>query len=173
MKKTIKLFIGLFMLASISAVSAQNYKHSIGVTFGTLNGASYKTFFSENLALKADLALYKYTVPGGGRAGWGWLGYIGTLELNPNLLYQKNISSWDWGNLDWYVGGGVSLGYAYWRVCGKFGVNASGGVELALSKIPLAFDFDFRPGYGMLFDAANTQHYFDWGLAWSVRYCFK
>ena len=172
------------MLASISAVSAQNYKHSIGLEFGTINAASYKTFFSENLALKADFIFYKYTVPGWSHAGMGlgvaWWGWIGSVELNPNFLYQKNITSFGWGDLDWFVGGGVSLGYAIEWASGKFGINADGGVELALKKIPLAFDFSFRPGFGLLFTGKNNAFwngksaapYFDWGLAWGVRYYF-
>ena len=174
------------MLVSVSAATAQNYKHSIGLEFGTINAASYKTFFTPNLALKADFIFYKYTVPGWSRAGWdygygyyGYYGWIGTVELNPNFLYQKNIKSFGWGDLDWFVGGGVSIGYALWWAAGKFGINADGGVELALKKIPLAFDFSFRPGFGMLFGGRNyywgskkVAPYFDWGLAWGVRYYF-
>ena len=191
MKRITKsLLVGIFMLASISAVNAQNYKHSIGVVVGTMDGVSYKTFFSENLALKADLA-YKYTVTYGGKYDYGYgyssyNSYVSTFELNPNFLYQKNITSFGWGDLDWYAGGGVSIGYAFGGYgysygygygrgygLGKFGVNASGGVELALTgKVPLAFDSDFRPGYGLLFGRGGTGSYFDWALTFGVRYCF-
>jgi len=184
MKKLAKfLFVGLFMLTSVSMVNAQNYKYSIGAVVGTMDGASFKMFFSENLALQADLA-FKYTVPGVSRNSW--VGSINTFELNPNLLYQKNITSFDWGALDWYAGGGLALGYAFWSGAyygygyygsgggaGKFGINGTGGVELCLTNnIPLAFNFDFRPGYGLLFNR-GTVSYFDWALTWGVRYYFK
>ena len=175
MKKIVKsLLIGTFMLVSINAATAQTYyKHSIGAVIGTIDGVSYKTFFTDNLALKADL-------------GWG---YPGVIQVNPNFMYQKNITSWDWGALDWNVGGGLSLGYSYWYGGwynigygggGKFGINALGGLELPLTDIPLTFDFDFRPGYGMMFGGKNwtwingshTRSYFDWAITWGIRYYF-
>jgi hypothetical protein len=55
---------------------------------------------------------------------------------------------------------------------GKFGVNAGGGVEFTFSKIPLALQTDFRPGYGLLFDANDHVSYFDWSVNISARYCF-
>ena len=183
MKKITKsLLVGIFMLAGVNAVSAQNHKFGIGAVVGTMDGVSFKVFLSENFALKADLA-YKYTVTHGGKYdyyGYGSRYYnsiVHTFELNPNFFYQRNISSFGWGDLDWYAGGGVSIGYAfgyyYGNGLGKFGVNASGGVELALTgKVPLAFDCDFRPGYGLLFNKDANSSYFDWALTFGVRYCF-
>lgn len=68
---------------------------------------------------------------------------------------------------------------------GKFGINAIGGVELKLNSLPLAFSFDFRPGYGLSFysedsyneqqekvKAHSTTSFFDWKLVAAIRYCF-
>ncbi len=80
----------------------------------------------------------------------------------------------------------------YGPLSGKFGLNAIGGVELALSSIPLTFGIDFRPGYGLFFDhfsedgveeygdetitwkeSGNIYHnIFDWKLGITARYCF-
>ena len=178
MKKITKsLLVGLFMLASVNAASAQNYKYGIGAVVGTMDGVSFKMFLSENLALQADLA-YKYVVRTARAEGFRLSYGLHTFELNPNLVYQRNITSFGVGNLDWYAGGGVSLGYAFMSLwgqnsygLGKFGVNGIGGVEFKFN-FPLAVGFDFRPGYGLLFGKDDTGSYFDWAVALSARYCF-
>ncbi|MDR1792811.1 MAG: hypothetical protein LBR36_05155 [Bacteroidales bacterium] len=166
--------MSVMMLISGSEAKAQSapYTWGIGGTVGSINALDFKFFLSPKLALQVDLG-YK----------WWW---SSTLEVNPNLLYQGNIKTWGWGQLDWFVGGGLSVGYSFWGAYGlysssyygtgygrgKVGINADGGVELALSKVPVAFSFDFRPGYGMLFRKGYTWHFFDWGTNLSVRYCF-
>ena len=178
MKKTMKLFfVGLFMITSVNVATAQSYKMGIGAVVGMMNGVSFKAFFSENFALKADLA-YKYTIAATNVDGMHFYGGANTFELNPNFIYQKNITSFGVGNLDWYAGGGVSIGMAFAHygyvygsaIAGKFGTNAIGGVELKFN-FPLAIDFDFRPGYGLTF-RNGTGSYFDWAITASARYCF-
>ena len=70
-------------------------------------------------------------------------------------------------------------------VNGKFGINAIVGLQYNLKSVPLALAFDFRPGYGLGFNkpytdyddagnahkVANVTHFFDWKIAFAVRYC--
>lgn len=70
-------------------------------------------------------------------------------------------------------------------VNGKFGINAIVGLQYNLKSVPLALAFDFRPGYGLGFNKpytdydeagnkhteARVAHFFDWKLAFAVRYC--
>lgn len=174
-----KLFISLvcMFLCGILSLNAQSpYKHSIGAIAGTMNGISYKTFLTDNIALSADLDVKICPI--------GFTINLYDLEANPNVMYERNIKK----GLYWFAGGGLSLGYNFligsglleeWEYnnYGKFGINAIGGLEYKFN-IPLTLQFDFRPGYGMVFyqygkkKKWGTDHYFDWGLGVSVRYTF-
>ena len=180
MRRKINVLMMSILLLSMAMVSyAQPYKGGVGVVAGTMEGVQGKLFLTPKLALQADLA-WKFGVYPFGYQGNFFSDYMSDFELNPNLLYQSNIKEWGWGQLDWFAGGGLSLGCAFsgngygygYAVVGKFGINAIGGVELSLSKIPLAFAFDFRPGYGLLFDKDIAISYFDWAVTISARYCF-
>ena len=187
MKKT---FIAAFMLLAAFTVSAQDYTHSIGVNVGSMYGVSYKGFIFgvDGLALQADLGVKLISIAGeatnkpekGDKSTYSLKDLpVFTFEANPNILYQSNISSWDFGSLDWFAGGGVSIGFMQqfgtgklkgdddkWYdykikdaensvgkgknpIYGKMGVNAIGGLELGFSSVPLALSFDFRPGFGL------------------------
>ena len=96
-----------------------------------------------------------------------------------NLGYQGKGVSGQGIDLDWYAGGGMSLGALIATGTGgggKFGINAIGGIEINMSNAPIAVDFDFRPGYAIIFYSFNgeigLQHAFDWQLAFSIRYTF-
>ena len=187
MKRKIKVLVASILLLSMTAVSyAQPYKGGVGLVVGNLYGVQGKLFLTPKLALQADLAWKLGTYPSNYHLHLSY--YISDFELNPNLLYQSNIAEWGWGQLDWFVGGGLSFGCAFvsWdynryhyisghyfgsAAAGKLGVNAIGGVELSLSKVPLAFAVDLRPGYGLVFRDWGIS-YFDWGVTASVRYCF-
>lgn len=108
---------------------AQDYTQSVGLVVGSLNGASYKYFISEELAIQADLgfgvmatggslvenvestATYRdetekvKTVNKLNASLW-------TLQVAPNFIWQKDLTTFDWGKLDFFVGGGLTLGYA-------------------------------------------------------------
>ena len=106
---------------------AQDYTQSVGLVVGSLNGASYKYFISEELAIQADLGI-GVMATGGSFTEVGEITMFGettkekfvqnlnaslwTLQIAPNFIWQKNITSFDWGKLDFFVGGGLTLGYA-------------------------------------------------------------
>jgi outer membrane protein OmpA-like peptidoglycan-associated protein len=145
------------------------YKTGIGVIVGSINGLSFKTFFSPSLALQADLGMHLTTYS------------YASLSINPNLVFQKNITKFKHvGRLDWLAGGGLSGGYTWWGGLSnfdlsygyfKYGINAIGGAELTFGKLPLAVQFDFRPGYSRI-SSGWTYDYnsFDWSVNLSVRY---
>ena len=62
-------------------------------------------------------------------------------------------------------------GYAP-SVFGKFGINAVVGAAYHFAAVPVVLALDFRPGYGMSFTKGGASHYFDWKLAFAVRYAF-
>ena len=174
-----KLFLLLSLMATIS-ISAQSYKHSFGIVVGSYNGLSYKTLVSENFAIQADLGVGFLTAPGSYLIGRGFIQASEdswNFYANPNFSYQKTIYSADWGNMNAFAGGGVSLGiHQSLRgsgFAGKFGTNAILGVEFELNEAPFCFGLDFRPGYGMtFFHEIVIGHFFDWALAGSIRYRF-
>ena len=166
MKRIVKFGLVLTLMMSLLQVSYAQYTHSIGATVGSMNGFSYKGVFG-SLAEQAYLGL-KLTEGAFEHYSWN----VFTVELNPNLMYQANAT----GGLYWFVGGGLSLGYCfdhagYYVDLGKFGLNAIGGLEYKFG-IPLTLQFDFRPGFGLLFDDYGHAGYFDWGLNLGVRYTF-
>lgn len=192
----ITLVIGLLLAMSVSTAEAQKpYKMSIGAVVGTMEGASFKMFFSDNLAFQADLGFttsslrYKYNYHGYSGSGhstkWFW-----AIDLNPNLMYQGLIQDWNVGRFQWFAGGGLGLGYVitdvydFWaddfgahgyslnRANFKLGVNAIGGVEFAFKKIPLTTQIDMRPGVGFLFADGWNRTFFNYGVNASVRYTF-
>ncbi len=178
MKKFAKkiLLVVALVAAAASAQAQQPYKHSIGVSVGSLEGVSYKMFFTDQLALHADLGFQMLATVGGSN-GYTSDMYFWTFVANPNVVYQDNITGWNWGGIGWFAGGGLSLGLAqgfgyFSLTSGKWGINAIAGVELGLDDAPLAISLDFRPGYGMRFRENYSTSFFDWAIAASVRYTF-
>lgn len=57
------------------------------------------------------------------------------------------------------------------------GSGAAAGIEAKMKNAPIAFSFDFRPGYGCLLGNDGTGnigafHVFDWTLNLGARYTF-
>lgn len=182
MKKYISL--ALLCFATL-CLSAQNYKYSVGGMVGSMYGVSYKGFVfgMDHLALEADLGVRLMSTAAGNGNYTGSMSMY-TFELNPNVVYQNTIAEFDEGRVDWYAGGGLSLGlcgdlyplrvdnYVYYSpVLGKFGLNAIAGAEVVFDA-PVDLSLDFRPGYGVAFNDNYHVSFFDWALVASVRYRF-
>lgn len=166
-----KKFFTVLAAALMVTVSA-SAQHEIGGIVGGLNGASYKYWFNDNLALQADLAV-GLTQAAGNESGYSWSHGLYDFTINPNALYHFQLPA----NFKVYVGGGVNFGLANYLesnysgdVLGKFGINAAAGVTYDIQAVPLVLAFDFRPGYGLGFRDGNTINYFDWKIAFAVRY---
>ena len=168
-------------LFSINAMA----QHEIGAIVGGMNGASYKYWFNDALALQADLAVglteayWSQTTNGvtTSRSDGMW-----DFVLNPNALYHWDLPV---SNLKIYAGGGLSIGLydmlkkpqgESTKVAGKFGINAAAGLAYDFDAVPLVLAFDFRPGYGLGFGKEQggndmfTTHMFDWKIAVALRY---
>ena len=166
MKKLFTVLAAALMM-TVNA-SAQ---HEIGGIVGGLNGASYKYWFNDNWALQADLAV-GLTRAAGRESGYSWDMGLYDFCINPNALYHFQLPM----NFKVYTGGGISFGlvdnldsgWSYTR--GKFGINAIAGVSYDFDNVPLVLAFDFRPGYGLGFRDGGTMNYFDWKIAFAVRY---
>ena len=179
-----KIFLAVVVaLFSINAMA----QHEIGAVVGGMNGASYKYWFNDAFALQADLAV--------GLTQAAYKNYSSGMydfTINPNAEYHWALPV---ENLKIYSGGGISFGlcdglqaatWGYNTVNGKFGINAIVGLQYNLKSVPLALAFDFRPGYGLGFNKPykdfdpetqteikvnQVSHFFDWKLAFAVRYC--
>ena len=48
---------------------------------------------------------------------------------------------------------------------GVFGLGAAGGIEANMKNAPIAFSFDFRPGWAMIFTGDGVgAHLFDYSF---------
>lgn len=189
--------------------SGGSYTHSVGGVVGNMFGASYKGFIFgvDGLALQADLAVKlqlsptKYDIKIEDmeiKDSYNWSNY--SFELNPNIVYQKELGSAGRSTFALYGGGGVSIGMMKSLkilsfgesnpVLGKFGMNGVIGLEFIWSHFVLSLDA--RPGYGMAFGSnkyefrggiigeeiieveakKNLSHFFDFGATIGLRYCF-
>ncbi|MBO4489284.1 MAG: hypothetical protein J5741_06505 [Bacteroidales bacterium] len=149
------------------------YKHGFGVTLGTTQALSYKTFPCNHFAIQFDVGT-KYCYVYGS--------HLWSVELAPNFMYEGRLS----GDLFGFVGAGGSIGYTWNNYFGYFneygqqwsrhnakgGLNGIFGLEYLIDSY-LALQFDFRPGYRCIFNFDGlTDHTFDWGLNFGVRYTF-
>ena len=127
-----KSFFVAAMLLGAMTMSAAPYQHSIGITAGGLNGVEYKGFLNDHVVIAADLGVRLSQSQGmswaislsdkdaedafkqmGGKlsdsnndvkfAYW-------TFEGAVNVAYQGTIKDWSAGSLQWFAGGGMSLG---------------------------------------------------------------
>lgn len=199
-KKILIIAVFFGMLFSLQAQAP--YQHSVGVSFGNMQAISYKTFLTDHFALQVDLGTKITTTAG--CINWGkYIVYgpdyeviskfnpinIWTLELNPNFLYEGHFVNGLYG----MFGGGVSLGYNWYRgygyddnriyygdpsfmlyyntPFGKFGTNVLLGLEYKFNA-PVTLQLDVRPGYGLLFyeSGGPLLHYADWSVNFGVRY---
>jgi hypothetical protein len=88
------------------------------------------------------------------------------------LAYQAKGAEGQGIELDWFVGGQLKGGFLGNNL-GAIGVGAAAGIEAVMQNAPIAFSFDFRPGYGCILGGGGfADHVFDWTLNLGVRYKF-
>ena len=164
MKKILTICVA-FLLAATTTY-AKEYKHSIGMVAGIGFGAQYKTMVTNNFTIIAEFLGCSANLDGG-----NGMGYVAAPVANGVFAYQANATEGENIKLDWYVGGQAKLGYVLGNA-GIFGFGAVGGIEANMTNAPIAFSFDFRPGYGLLFNGAGTGHMFDYSINLGVRHTF-
>ena len=164
MKKFFTLFVAAVL--AVMTVNAKDYKHSVGMVGGLGIGAQYKTMVMDNFTIIAELG-YFFNPNGGNN-----IGYFGVPMANGVAAYQGHITEGQGIKLDFYAGGQLKMGYAIGGM-GVFGTGAAGGIEANMTNAPIAFSFDFRPGYAFLFDGTGVWgHMFDYSFNLGVRYTF-
>lgn len=146
----------------------KDYTHSIGIAVGSSYGLAYKYFFKDNWALKVDATCN--ALKGSLLDADGGYSFFSDFDFNPNVMYHKQIKTFKTYKLDFFAGGGTTVGYAYAYKdlyqaytcqCGNhsttyggsgdtfvWGLNSILGLEINLT-IPMTIEFDFRPGYGL------------------------
>ena len=119
--------------------------------------------------------------------------YGGAMD-NLVLAYQAKAAEGRGILLDYYVGGQLKAGYTpALGAGGTIGFGAAGGIEACMKNAPIAFSFDFRPGYACVMmsglgDLAGMgmggflggggagglliSHIFDYSFNLAVRYKF-
>lgn len=118
-----KKFFLCAMAVGFAVVSyAADYKHSVGLVAGSLNGISYKYFVTDNFAIQNDLVFGVQASAGSGTVKYSSQHGSGkeSLDLkhvtfstfefvyNPNALYHLSVAD----GLNLVVGGGLSIGAA-------------------------------------------------------------
>jgi len=177
MKKLCRIFIVAITIitlaiASESPLKAQApYKMSVGGIVGFMNGASFKMFLGDKFAFQTDLTSKFVPTTLYGKNGYSYNDDFWSVEVNPNIVFQNRIKSWESGQFDWLVGLGLSAGYQFDNN-GKAGANVIAGFEYSSNKTPIAVQLDYRPGLGILFNSHRALTFFDWALALSIRYTF-
>lgn len=172
MTKKVFILLAAFVMAA-SVVNAKDYKNSIGMVAGTGIGVQFKSMVKPNFTIIEEFGyLGCYAA-----AGNGWsMGYLGAVD-NLVLAYQAKGVSGQGIDLDWYAGGQIRAGYANLGTdLGIIGVGGAAGIEAKMQNAPIAFSFDFRPGYvcmlGNTGAGVGAMHAFDWSLNLGVRYTF-
>lgn len=134
----IKIFLILVLtIKGISKLEAQSsYRMGIGGVLGNMEGASFKMFFADRLTLQADMGVKFIATQYSGENEHFRSDSFGSIEINPNLMYENKIKAWDSGRLLWLVGMDVSAGYQF-ENNGKFGANVIGGLEYCRTGIAI------------------------------------
>lgn len=165
MKKIFTLCVVTLVALSMSA---KPYNHSIGVVAGSGIGVQFKTMVMDNFTIIEEFGyLGSLCAAGQNNFNMSTLGAVDNLVL----AYQAKAAEGQGIELDWFVGGQIKVGYLGNNL-GTFGVGAAAGIEAVMQNAPIAFSFDFRPGYGCIFSGGGAAHLFDWTLNLGVRYKF-
>jgi hypothetical protein len=155
-----------------TAKSKKAYNMSIGMVAGSGIGVQLKDMITDHFTIIEEFGyLGSYCAAGNG-FNWSTLGAVDNLVL----AYQAKGAEGQGIELDWFVGGQLKGGFLGGNN-GLIGVGAAVGLEGIMKNAPIAFSFDFRPGYGCVLGSngwggVGAFHVFDWTLNLGVRYKF-
>jgi len=159
MRRSILIILfSTFMCGFISA--QQDYSGAVGIRLGTYNGVTGKMFLNSNSALEGILS-----------SRWNGFNLTGLYEFHKNAGAVHG--------LNWYIGGGASLGFwdnRYYPYPNKYHhdeqfteIAANGILGLEYNfEFPLNLSIDWIPSFGLL---GNNHFYID-GIGISARYYF-
>jgi hypothetical protein len=83
----------------------KDYTHSVGIAVGSSFGLAYKYFFKDNWALKVDITDNAF------KGHWDAYTIFTNFDFNPNVVYQIPIKTFKTCRLDFFAGGGTTLGF--------------------------------------------------------------
>ena len=184
MKKIFTVLLAVMVAAgSVSAKEApkkkadakQAYTNSIGLVAGLGMGLQYKKMVSNHFTVIEEFG-YFMCISGAASASGGG-GYSGAID-NLVLAYQAKCAEGKGIRLDYYIGGQFKAGYSGGMgvAGGVIGFGAAGGIEAKMINAPIAFSFDFRPGYAMQLvgtpGGVALDHMLDYSFNLGVRYTF-
>ena len=183
MKKIlITLLVVMVAAGSMSAKDAapakkanakKEYTHSIGLVGGSGIALQYKQMIRDHFTIIEEFG-YGYCISQAASAsGFGnYSGAINTIVL----AYQNKCAEGKGIRLDYFIGGQFKVGYtgAAGMPGGLFGSGLAVGIEAKMKNAPIAFSFDFRPGYAcQIFGGGGgigIDHLFDYTFNLGVRY---
>ena len=160
--------------AKAAPKSNKEYTHSVGVVAGSGIGFQYKKMVSAHFTLIEEFGYLGSWAAAGNGFSTPAIGAVNDLVL----AYQAKCAEGKGIRLDYYVGGQIKGGYIDMGAAGGIvGAGAAAGIEAKMKNAPIAFSFDFRPGYGCLLGNdgmgnIGAFHTFDWTLNLGVRYTF-
>ena len=173
MKKIFALCVVALEALSVSA--AAPYKNSIGIVAGSGIGLQYKAMVTEHFTIIEEFG-YLGSYCAAGANGFRVATFGATNDLV--LAYQADAAEGQGIDLDWFIGGQVKAGYIDFggAAGGQIGFGAAAGIDAKMKNAPIAFSFDFRPGYGCILWGGGgnvaAAHAFDWTINLGVRYAF-
>ena len=186
MKKKVTIFGMMMCLCFITpTLKAQDYKQSIGVMAGLLNGVTYKIFLTDYIAFQADAGVNMELFYYNSAKGMPW-----SINVKPTFVWQNYIGRTD---VSWFAGLGFNGGYCFkgnspedWEdlfLSNWTSINTgeakvtfmnTEGLEYTLSSIPLTFQLEGAVGVGFRFSKQSSlAFHLDLMAAFSVRYTFK
>ena len=159
-----------------AAKSGKPYNYSIGIVAGSGIGVQFKEMVMDHFTIIEEFGyLGSLCAAGANGANVPTLGAIDNLVL----AYQAKAAEGQGIQLDWFVGGQIKGGYlgnTGFGSAGLIGLGAAAGIDAKMKSAPIAFSFDFRPGYGCMLSNwggnVGAAHLFDWTLNLGVRYAF-
>ena len=156
-----------------AANSDKPYNMSIGMVAGSGIGVQFKDMITDHFTIIEEFGYLGSFAAAGDGFSVPTIGAVNDLVL----AYQAKCAEGKGIRLDYFVGGQLKGGYVDMGAAGGIiGAGAAAGIDAKMKNAPIAFSFDFRPGYGCLLGNNGTGvgafHVFDWTINLGVRYTF-
>lgn len=138
-----KFLLAIVAVLCVSAVSAQEYKNSIGLRVGYGAELQYERHFSAENYLEVNLGLSDFDFN----------------DAFVNVMYNWNCCEWDWtpNAGKWFLSAGVGGSLGWWNKPDakiNFNVGVAGNVAFGIRfNKPVTLSVDYRPTIYFLNDA--------------------
>ncbi|WP_374166654.1 hypothetical protein [Arcticibacter sp. MXS-1] len=144
MRKLFTFLSLIFALVVFSKNTANaQYKNALGVRVGDYTGISFKTFLQQDRALDLILGFKD-------KSSYSAIRFTGLYEVHKPIPFED-------GTLQWYYGGGASIGGIDYKNIDKndFLLSADGvlGLDYRFAEAPINVSFDWKPALQFTPDA--------------------